>query len=169
MKKSLDTLTANVVLIEQVNQTVISGTLNDQGSYEIKFTNKDYTTYRVKIIKQDYLPYESMIHVIGQERRIQKLKETVALRPIEDSFTGVMNVYFGLDSDQPNGFEDAQYLEYLMKDNPKITVEISGHTDNSGPVAYNKDLSQRRANSIKNYLIERGIDASRINAVGVWC
>lgn len=165
-EKSLDTLTANVALIEQTNQTVIGGTLNDQSSYEIKFTNMDYTTYRVKIIKEDYLPYESMIHVIGQERRIQKLKETVALRPIEDSFTGIMNVYFGLDSDQPNGFEDAQYLEYLMKDNPKITVEISGHTDNSGPVAYNKDLSQRRANSIKNYLIEHGIDAARINAVG---
>jgi outer membrane protein OmpA-like peptidoglycan-associated protein len=165
-EKSLDTLTANVALIEQKNQTVLGGTLNSQGSYQIKFTNKDYTTYRVKIIKEDYLPYESMIHVIGQERRIQKLNETVALRQIEDSFTGIMNVYFGLDSDQPNGFEDIQYLEYLMKDSPKITVEIGGHTDNSGPVAYNKDLSQRRANSIKNYLTEHGIDASRINAVG---
>jgi outer membrane protein OmpA-like peptidoglycan-associated protein len=164
--QNLDTLDANVALIEQKNQTVISGTLNEQGSYEIKFTNKDYATYRVKILKDDYLPYESMIHVIGQERRIQKLQETVALKQIEDSFTGIMNVYFGLDSDQPNGFEDVQYLEYLMKDNPRITVEISGHTDNSGPVDYNKDLSQRRANAIKDYLTEHGIDASRVKAVG---
>ncbi|RLD23485.1 MAG: hypothetical protein DRI71_05195 [Bacteroidetes bacterium] len=164
--QSLDTLDATIALINQSNQSVIGGTKNNSGSYEISFTNVDYTTYKVKINKEDYLPYESMIHVIGHERRSYKLSETVALLPIKDSYTGVMNVYFGLDSDQPNGFEDAQYLEYLMKDNPRITVEISGHTDNSGPVAYNKDLSQRRANSIKDYLTEHGIDSSRITAIG---
>jgi outer membrane protein OmpA-like peptidoglycan-associated protein len=77
-----------------------------------------------------------------------------------------MNVYFGIDSDQPNGLEDIQYLEFLMKDNPGITVEISGHTDNTGPVEYNKVLSQKRADAIKNYLIDHGINKSRIVAVG---
>ena len=50
--------------------------------------------------------------------------------------------------------------------NPKVMVEISGHTDNSGQVDYNKILSQKRADAIKNFLIEHGIDATRITAVG---
>ena len=164
--KSLDTLEARVVLIEQAKQTVIAGTRNAKGIYEIKFTNKDYTTYRVKIVREDYFPYESTIHVIGKERRTYELHETIALQPIEVAFTGIMNVYFGFDSAEPYGYEDLQYLEFLMKNNPKVTVEVSGHTDNTGNVDYNKILSQRRANAIKNYLTEHGIDASRITAVG---
>ena len=53
-----------------------------------------------------------------------------------------------------------------MKNNPKVTVEVSGHTDNTGHVDYNKILSQRRADAIKSYLTEHGIDAKRITAVG---
>jgi len=47
-----------------------------------------------------------------------------------------------------------------------IVVEISGHTDNVGSNAYNQTLSQRRADAVKAWLVGKGIDASRINAVG---
>ena len=163
--KSLDTLEAKVILIEKKNQTVIAGVKNNKGIYEVNFTNRDYTTYKVKIVSEDYLPYESTIHVIGSERRTE-LFETIALQPIEVEFSGIMNIYFGHDSAEPYGYEDVQYLEFLMKNNPKLTVEVSGHTDNTGNVDYNKFLSQRRADAIKKYLTEHGIDASRIKAVG---
>lgn len=164
--QSLDTLEAKVVLIEQSKQSVIGGSKNAEGIYEFKFTNKEYTTYKVKIIKEGFIPYESTIHVIGKERRSHELYETIALERIETEITGIMNVYFGHDSAEPYGSEDLQYLEFVMKNNPKVTVEISGHTDNTGHVEYNKILSQRRADALKNYLIEHGIDASRITAVG---
>jgi outer membrane protein OmpA-like peptidoglycan-associated protein/tetratricopeptide (TPR) repeat protein len=164
--QSLDTLTAKVALIEQKEQKVIGATLNDKGTYEIKFTNADHTAYKAKIIKEDYLPYESMIYVIGKERRTYEIHETVALKRIEVAQTGIMNVYFGHDSALPNGYEDIQYLEFLMKGSPNVTVEISGHTDNTGDVNYNKILSQRRADAIKNYLTEHGIDAFRITSKG---
>ena len=45
-------------------------------------------------------------------------------------------------------------------------VEIAGHTDDQGPDAYNQKLSQRRANSVKNYLIKQGIDGAKLIAVG---
>ena len=162
----MDTLTAKVALIEQNEQRVIGANLNTNGVYEIDFINSDHTTYKVKIVKEDYLPYESTIHVIGKERRTYEISETVALNRIEDAQTGIMNVYFGHDSDQPNGYEDIQYLEFLMKNSPNVTVEISGHTDNTGDITYNKTLSQRRADAIKGYLTEHGIDEARITSKG---
>lgn len=48
----------------------------------------------------------------------------------------------------------------------QISVEIGGHTDRIGSAAYNRDLSQRRAQSVRAYLASHGIDASRLSAVG---
>jgi outer membrane protein OmpA-like peptidoglycan-associated protein len=49
---------------------------------------------------------------------------------------------------------------------PKTTVTVIGHTDNIGSDAYNQLLSERRARSVMNYLIDHGVAAYRLNAVG---
>lgn len=47
-----------------------------------------------------------------------------------------------------------------------VGLQIEGHTDSVGPEAYNQTLSERRANSVKDFLVSQGIDAGRVNAVG---
>src|SRR4030095_7364281 len=55
----------------------------------------------------------------------------------------------------------------VLKDNPQITLEIQGHTDNVGQAAYNLKLSQSRADSVRQYLIGKGgINAGRLTAKG---
>ena len=49
---------------------------------------------------------------------------------------------------------------------PDVKVEVGGHTDSQGNDAYNQKLSQARAESVMNYLVSKGIDASRLTAVG---
>ncbi|WP_157558360.1 OmpA family protein [Microscilla marina] len=53
-------------------------------------------------------------------------------------------------------------LVKFLKENPEISGEISGHTDNIGDKARNRELSQQRANSVRDYLVSHGVDASRL-------
>jgi OOP family OmpA-OmpF porin len=54
----------------------------------------------------------------------------------------------------------------ILKDNPSVQVVIEGHTDSIGSDAYNQRLSERRARSVKQYLVSRGVEASRLETVG---
>jgi outer membrane protein OmpA-like peptidoglycan-associated protein len=57
-------------------------------------------------------------------------------------------------------------LVMMLKEQPKRPLRIEGHTDSSGEKSYNLDLSQRRADAVRDFLIENGIQAERITARG---
>ena len=68
---------------------------------------------------------------------------------------------------KPKYNNDIKKVADLMKEYPDATAVIEGYTDNVGKEAANVELSQRRADSIKAYLVKKfGIDISRIKAVG---
>lgn len=58
------------------------------------------------------------------------------------------------------------YLYSIMIDNPNIEIELSAHTDNKGTEVYNQDLSERRARSCVEYLIQKGLPESRMTSKG---
>ena len=79
------------------------------------------------------------------------------------------NVQFRTNEDVllPSSAKDLQKLaEYLIKNND-MNAEIIGHTDNVGNPESNKALSQKRAESIKRFLVSLGVNGSRLNAVGM--
>jgi outer membrane protein OmpA-like peptidoglycan-associated protein len=53
-----------------------------------------------------------------------------------------------------------------MRKNPRMVVEIGGHTDSEGSDTYNQTLSQNRAGSVRQYLIQAGIPAAQVTAKG---
>ncbi|MFC7666555.1 OmpA family protein [Hymenobacter humi] len=57
-------------------------------------------------------------------------------------------------------------LVQTLADNPKISIELSSHTDQRGKDAYNQKLSQQRAQAAVDYIVSKGIDKSRITAKG---
>ena len=84
-------------------------------------------------------------------------------------FTGtIKGIYFDLDKDtiKPKSRPVLDRAVAVLNEFNTIRIEISGHTDSTGSVAYNKDLSGRRAASVKTYLIEHGIDTARIETRG---
>ena len=57
-------------------------------------------------------------------------------------------------------------LATYLREHPQERISIGGHTDNVGTKKYNKLLSEKRAESVKNWLVKRGVDASRILSIG---
>ncbi|HNR15779.1 MAG TPA: OmpA family protein [Chitinophagaceae bacterium] len=78
------------------------------------------------------------------------------------------NVHFDFDKASLRVDSYAQLTELLeyLKRHEEINAEIAGHTDNMGTDAHNLKLSQERANTIRNYLISKGIKANRLTAKG---
>jgi outer membrane protein OmpA-like peptidoglycan-associated protein len=62
--------------------------------------------------------------------------------------------------------EAASLLKDALGDCPNRSVSVEGHTDAVGADAYNQDLSERRANSVMDYLVGKGLPASRLSAKG---
>ena len=78
------------------------------------------------------------------------------------------NIFFDFDKAtlRPESTEALDKLVELLNENANVTIELSSHTDNRGSDQYNERLSQRRAESVVNYLIEHGIAADRLSPKG---
>ena len=67
---------------------------------------------------------------------------------------------------RPDSFSELEELVTYLKNKTDISIEIAGHTDNVGKDADNLRLSQQRADSIREYIIKKGIESKRVSAKG---
>ncbi|MBI3626361.1 MAG: OmpA family protein [Candidatus Rokubacteria bacterium] len=79
------------------------------------------------------------------------------------------NVQFGFDKWDLDQAAQAYLLVLVKKlrDNPKLTVELQGYADSVGSREYNLKLSEKRVETVRRYLVERGVDTARIRSAGV--
>ncbi len=84
-------------------------------------------------------------------------------QPIE-----LKNIFYDYNDDKilTESEPDLQIILDLMNQYPEMKIQLLSHTDARGKDAYNQDLSQRRASSAKRWLVQRGIQAPRIRAIG---
>jgi OOP family OmpA-OmpF porin len=84
-------------------------------------------------------------------------------------FTGaIKGITFDTDKDtiRKSSRPTLEEAAKVLAEHPDIRIEIAGHTDDTGDRDHNLDLSRRRAESVKNYLVGKGIDPARIETAG---
>jgi outer membrane protein OmpA-like peptidoglycan-associated protein len=67
---------------------------------------------------------------------------------------------------QESSFEELDRVVGMLKKNPNIEIELSGHTDNTGSSKLNIELSQKRSNTVKEYMVSKGISDKRLESRG---
>ena len=101
---------------------------------------------------------------------VTKSEEYVLQFPLANISAPVLinNIFFDFDKAtlRPESATALDELVELLNENPNITIELSAHTDYKGSDQYNEGLSQRRAESVVNYLIEHGISEDRLTPKG---
>jgi peptidoglycan-associated lipoprotein len=80
---------------------------------------------------------------------------------------GLFTVYFAYDKASLSAEARKKLAENAdwIKNNPKVTIQIEGHTDSRGSIEYNLALGERRAKSVKSYLEGIGVDSKRMNVI----
>jgi len=98
----------------------------------------------------------------------EDLPEEIIITNDGDYIVNIDPIYFDFNSSYltKQAKTELQKVIDLMNKNPKIIIQSASYTDSRGPRGYNLWLSDRRAKSTVNYIIERGIDATRITGKG---
>ncbi len=113
-----------------------------------------------------YLNVKNEIHVEASEES-EEYTLQFPLPPINVPVL-IDNIFYEFDSADltPESTDALDKLVGMMNENANITIELSAHCDYRGNDSYNQRLSQRRAESVVRYLIQHGIAADRLTAVG---
>jgi len=97
--------------------------------------------------------------------RLTRLWDRRNVRNLSDSLT----VQFGFNrSDLDDAAQTALVaLVRELQQNPKLMIELEGYADPKGPRDYNVQLSQRRVEAVRRYLVQKGVELARINSIGL--
>lgn len=120
------------------------------------------------VYKKGYL-FVSELVKIPPNQKYTEIRRDFYLKPIKKGEKlSLYNIYFdpGKWDIKPESYPELDRLAQFLKDNPGVYIEISGHTDNTGDPSTKKELSLRRANAVKYYLVRKGIPESRMTTKG---
>jgi len=140
------------------------------GDFEIKVPLG--SLYSVRAEAKDYISESQTLDLrhAGTDKKqiIFKLKPIEVVHIEKNAMFTMNSIFFDFDKAvlKPESFPELERVVQMMKDKSDISIEIAGHTDNRGKIAYNQDLSERRAKAVKKFITSKGIDASRVTTIG---
>ncbi len=171
--KVIDAKTKRIVESQIVYEELPTG--NEAGKTSFWSKNGDYKivlqygkNYGISARASGYIPVAINVDLTKSGEYLE-LERDLVLVPIETGqIIRLNNIFFDEYSDvlKEISLPELNRLVKLLKENPNMEIEISGHTDAVGTDAENQLLSDKRAASVKNYLVQKGIKATRLFSIG---
>lgn len=132
------------------------------GQYEFKLPKN--AQFEVDAKKEDFFrSQKKFVSTKGYEYSREFIRD-LSIEPFPPKEIEVEGIYYGLDSAniRPKSAEALDKLVKTLRNNPGLKIELRSHTDCRASKDYNRDLSQRRADSVVDYLIRNDIDSARL-------
>lgn len=154
----VDNNTGKVIFVSKTNSTT--------GKFLV--TLPSGKNYGLTVKADDYL-FHSENFNIPQASEYQEIEKEIELKNLKkDAKIVLNNVFFETGSAKlkPISYAELGRLTKLLNDNPKLKIEISGHTDNQGSHSTNQRLSEARAKSVVDFLVLEGVEQGRLQYRG---
>ncbi|TGE10170.1 OmpA family protein [Hymenobacter fodinae] len=166
--KTKEPLEATIDVIDNSrNQIIASFRANAQsGRYLVSLPSG--LNYGIVVRQDGYLFHSENFDLPAGAAYAEVVKD-IALKKLDIGVKVVLNnIFFDFDKAtlRDESTSELERLQKLLTETPALRLEISGHTDNVGNAAYNKDLSQRRAKAVVDYLVQKGISKDRLTFAG---
>lgn len=165
-----------VILLNDKNEMIDEAFTGKDGKYRFRVYPEEQ--YYLLGQKDEYFASRVSFSTIGKSVDKTTLKKQVNRVEFKQDLTldqiviekaiVLNNIYYDLNKAdiKPQAALELDKLVTILTDNPEINIELSSHTDTRASDEYNMELSQRRAQSAVNYIIEQGIDRARMVAKG---
>jgi outer membrane protein OmpA-like peptidoglycan-associated protein len=160
---------AQVTLLDQDKNPIAQVTAKDG---KVTFPDLEQgKNYFVTVIHPDFETYEGPVTFKTKETQIQIMlkKKELELSEVDlAKILGIRIIYFDLDKHfiRTDAALELQKIADIMKQYPQMKIDVRSHTDSRSAANYNLQLSQKRANATRAWLIKQGIAAVRLTAHG---
>ncbi|WP_116769985.1 OmpA family protein [Maribacter litoralis] len=160
----LDSVT--VKLFDQITNTLVAQTTTDENGY-YRFPVNRKTTYMIEAVRKTH-PHKNVFFNTASTPKAQKImRQDIVLEPVLDLkvLAGLNKIYFDFNKSdiRPDAAAELNKVIKVMNITyPDMIIKLEAHTDPVGSHAYNDNLSERRAKSTYEYLIENGVSKDRI-------
>ncbi|MGC9375449.1 MAG: OmpA family protein [Bacteroidales bacterium] len=166
---SKEKLEARFELINLEQNEIVLEAKSDKVTGEFLVCIPTDNDYALNVSKEGYLFYSDNFSLKGVFEITDPFIKDVALKAIKPGEKIILrNIFYATDSYElvDKSVAELDKLTKFLEDNPDLEIEISGHTDNVGTNAYNLTLSEKRAQSVVEFLVEQGISIERLTYRG---
>jgi OOP family OmpA-OmpF porin len=160
---------ASVVIVDTVTgKTLLTKVVGADGSYSIELP--DYQPLVVRASAEGFMSNSLQFNAPADTEAESMTNPVLCLTPVpqvNETFV-VQNVYYDFDKAElkVESFSALDEIVRMLEANPTMQIEMGAHTDSKGSDKYNQKLSEARAKSVVDYLVSKGIDASRLLSKG---
>ena len=162
-------LEARFELIDLGTSQTVAQSQSDKITGEFLLVLPTEKNYALNVSKDGYLFFSENFSLRGYNSQTKSFVKNIPLKPIKVGETVVLkNIFFDTDKFilKDESLAELQKLLGLLNKNPKLKIEISGHTDNVGSAEHNLELSRNRANAVYEYLLQHDIAKTRLSFAG---
>jgi outer membrane protein OmpA-like peptidoglycan-associated protein len=168
--KTKEPLSANLIYETLPDGAIAGEGLSSPGDGSFKIVLPYDRNYMIRATADHFFAQSENLNLDSLVRTgLKVIHKDLYLMPIEvGQIVRLNNVFFDFDKWdlRPESFVELNLVVKMLNENPAIVIELGAHTDSKGSDEYNIKLSHNRAKSCVDYIISKGIDASRVSWKG---